>query len=196
MKLSLSEISAATMILFAVIDILGSIPIILQIKRQVGNIKPIRTTLVSAGIMLVMLVLGQKIIKFIGIDINSFAVAGSFVLLFLALEMILGVRLFHEDELTPGSASVVPLAFPVIAGAGSITSILSIRALYETVNIVIAIVLNMILVYLVLRNSYRIEKLLGKGGLLVLKKIFGIILLAIAVKLFSQNASLLFSHKP
>lgn len=193
MPINYTEILSATMILFAVIDIIGSIPIILDIKKRAGEVHSEKATLVALLIMFAFLFLGERIITFIGVDVNSFAVAGSFVLLALAMEMILGVRLFKDDGAPPRVASIVPLAFPIIAGAGSMTSILSLRAEYEAVNIAIAILLNLILVYATLKLTTRIERLLGEGGIAVLRKVFGIILLAIAIKLFSSNIKLLFA---
>lgn len=193
MAFNLTEIISATMVLFAVIDIIGSIPIILDIKKKAGVVHPEKATLVAMLIMFAFLIVGERIITFIGIDVNSFAVAGSFVLFALAMEMILGVRLFKDDDAPPKVASIVPLAFPIIAGAGSMTSILSLRAEYEAVNIAIAILLNMILVYVTLKLTTRIERFLGEGGIAVLRKVFGIVLLAIAIKLFSSNIKLLFS---
>ena len=185
LHLDFNEIITATMVLFAVIDILGSIPIIIDLRRKVGHIQSEKAAIVSAVIMIVFLYLGKEILNLVGIDVGSFAVAGSFVLFFLALEMILGISLFKDDE--PESASVVPLAFPLIAGAGSLTSILSLRAEFHTVNILIAIILNMIFVYGVLKSSARIERIIGKAGIGVIRKVFGIILLAISVKLFVTN---------
>ena len=190
MGLNFKEIITATMILFAVIDIIGSIPIIIDLRRKVGHIQSEKASLVSAIIMIAFLFVGEEILKLIGIDVNSFAVAGAFVLLFLALEMILGIQLYKDEA--PETASVVPLAFPLIAGAGSMTTILSLRAEYETINIIIAIVINSIFVYIVLKSSKKIERLLGKGGINVVRKIFGIILMAIAVKLFAANIQGLF----
>jgi len=135
---------------------------------------------------------GERIITFIGIDVSSFAVAGSFVLFALAMEMIFGVRLFRNDSTTPKVASIVPLAFPIIAGAGTMTSILSLRAEYEAINIAVAILLNIILVYVTLKMTGHIERFFGEGGIAVLQKVFGIVLLAIAIKLFSSNIKLLF----
>ncbi len=185
LHLSFNEIITATMVLFAVIDILGSIPIIIDLRRKVGHIQSEKASIVSAMIMIVFLFIGKEILNLVGIDVGSFAVAGSFVLFFLAIEMILGITLFKDDE--PESASVVPLAFPLIAGAGSLTSILSLRAEFHTVNILIAIILNMIFVYGVLKSSARIERIIGKAGIGVIRKVFGIILLAISVKLFVTN---------
>jgi multiple antibiotic resistance protein len=192
MPINYTEIISATMVLFAVIDIIGSIPIILEIKKRAGEVHSEKATLVALLIMFAFLFLGERIITFIGVDVSSFAVAGSFVLLALALEMILGVRLFKDDGAPPKVASIVPLAFPIIAGAGSMTSILSLRAEYEAVNIAIAILLNMVLVYLTLKLTDRIERFLGDAGVAILRKVFGIVLLAIAIKLFSNNVNLLF----
>ena len=192
MGFNLTEIISATMILFAVIDIVGSIPIILDIKKRAGKVHPEKATLVALVIMFAFLFVGERIITFIGIDVNSFAVAGSFVLFALAMEMILGVRLFKDDGAPPNVASIVPLAFPIIAGAGSMTSILSLRAEYEAVNISVAILLNIILVYITLKLTNRLERFFGEGGIAVLRKVFGIVLLAIAIKLFSSNIKLLF----
>ena len=192
MGFNLTEIISATMVLFAVIDIVGSIPIILDIKKRAGKVHPEKATLVALVIMFAFLFVGERIITFIGIDVNSFAVAGSFVLFALAMEMILGVRLFKDDGAPPNVASIVPLAFPIIAGAGSMTSILSLRAEYEAVNISVAILLNIILVYITLKLTNRLERFFGEGGIAVLRKVFGIVLLAIAIKLFSSNIKLLF----
>lgn len=193
MAINFTEILSASMVLFAVIDIIGSIPIILDIKKKAGEVHPEKASLVALILMFAFLVVGERLITFIGIDVNSFAVAGSFVLFALALEMVLGIHLFKDDGTPPKVASIVPLAFPIIAGAGSMTSILSLRAEYEAVNISIAILLNMILVYVVLKMTNRIERLLGDAGIAILRKVFGIILLAIAIKLFSSNVKILFN---
>ena len=190
MGLNFKEIITATMVLFAVIDIIGNIHIIIDLRRKVGHLQSEKASIVVAIIMIAFLFVGEEILKLIGIDVNSFAVAGAFVLLFLALEMILGIQLYKDEA--PETASVVPLAFPLIAGAGSMTTILSLRAEYETINIIIAIVINSIFVYIVLKSSKKIERLLGKGGINVVRKIFGIILMAIAVKLFAANIQGLF----
>ena len=178
------------MILFAVIDIVGSIPIIVDLRSKMGHIQSEKATIVAAIIMIAFLFVGDEILKLIGIDANSFAVAGSFVLFFLALEMILGIRLYKEDN--PSTASIVPIAFPLIAGAGTMTTILSLRAVYANINIIIAIIFNVIVVYGVLKSSGKIERILGNNGLGVIRKIFGVILLAIAVKLFASNVKGLF----
>jgi multiple antibiotic resistance protein len=184
------EIATATMVLFAVIDILGSIPIIIGLRNKVGHIQSEKASIVAALIMIAFLFVGDEILSLIGIDVNSFAVAGSFIIFFLAIEMILGITLYKDDE--PESASIVPIAFPLIAGAGTMTSILSLRAEYHVENIIIAILINIIFVYVVLKSSRKIEKRLGNGGLNIIRKVFGVILLAIAVKLFAANINELF----
>jgi len=192
MQLNWTELLKSTMVMFAVIDIVGSIPFVLDIKKKAGDIHAEKATLVALGIMLAFLFLGEGVINFLGIDVNSFAVAGSIVMFFMALEMILGITLFKQNPQSMKTATVVPVAFPLIAGAGSMTSIISLRAEYAAVNIALAILINMGLVYIVLRLTGRIERVLGEGGIAVLQKVFGIILLAIAVKLFSANAAQLF----
>lgn len=187
---SWKETFTVTMILFAVIDILGSIPIIVDLRNRVGHIQSEKASIVAAVIMLAFLFVGDEILKLIGLDVNSFAVAGAFVLFFLALEMILGIRLYKDEA--PNTASIVPLAFPLIAGAGTMTTILALRAEYQSINIIVAIILNMVLVYIVLKSSGKIERVLGKGGLGVIRKVFGVVLLAIAVKLFAANVKGLF----
>lgn len=190
MDFSFRDTISVTMILFAVIDILGSIPIIVDLRKRVGHIESEKATLVSAIIMIAFLFIGEQLLNLIGIDVNSFAVAGSFVLFFLALEMILGIRLYRDD--TPSTASIVPLAFPLIAGTGVLTTILSLRSQYATSSIMLGILINMILVYVVLKLSSKIEAILGASGLGIIRKVFGVVLLAIAVKLFSGNVKGLF----
>ncbi|QEE48434.1 MarC family protein [Flavobacterium alkalisoli] len=184
------EMFTISMVLFAVIDIIGSVPIIVDLRAKIGHIQSEKASIVAAVIMIAFLFVGEEILKLIGIDASSFAVAGSFVLFFLALEMILGIRLYKEDN--PSTASIVPIAFPLIAGAGTMTTILSLRAEYEKINIIIAILINVTVVYVVLKSSSKIEKLLGENGLGVIRKVFGVILLAIAVKLFAANVKQLF----
>jgi multiple antibiotic resistance protein len=193
MNLMLNEVATAFMVLFAVIDILGSIPIILDIKRKAGEISALKASVVSLLIMLGFLFLGERLIGFIGIDVNSFAVAGSVIIFIMALEMVLNVNLFKDDGSTAKTASIVPLAFPIIAGAGSMTTILSLRAEFEAVNIAVAVFLNIIVVFVILTLTGKIERLLGAGGIAVLRKVFGIVLLAIAIKLFSSNIKVLFN---
>jgi multiple antibiotic resistance protein len=184
------EMITATMILFAVIDIIGSIPIIVDLRKKIGHIQSEKASIVATLLMIAFLFVGKEILNLIGIDVNSFAVAGAFILFFLAIEMILGVNLYKDD--TPQTASIVPIAFPLIAGAGTLTTILSLRAEYEVINIVIAILINSIFVFAVLKSSGRIERILGKNGISVVRKIFGVILMAIAVKLFTSNIMGLF----
>ncbi len=185
------QIFTAGMVLFAVIDIIGNIPIIIDLRKKVGHIQSEKASIVAGIIMVVFLFVGKEILNLIGIDVNSFAVAGSFILFFLALEMILGISLYKDDA--PETASIVPLAFPLIAGAGTMTSLVSLQAEYEMINIIVAIVINIIFVYLVLKSSAKIEKILGSQGINVIRKVFGVILLAIAVKLFAANIQSLFA---
>lgn len=185
MNIDVKEIFTAGMILFAVIDILGSIPIIVSLRTKLGKIQSEKASIVAACIMIAFLFVGESILGLIGIDVNSFAVAGAFVLFFIALEMILGISLYRDEE--PKTASIVPLAFPLIAGPGVMTTVLALRAEYQTINIAIAILLNIIVVYTVLKLSGTIERLIGASGLGVIRKIFGVTLLAIAVKLFAAN---------
>ena len=192
MQLNWTELLKSTMVMFAVIDIVGSIPFLLDIKKKAGDIHAEKASLAALGIMLAFLFRGEGVINFLGIDVNSFAVAGSIVMFFMALEMILGITLFKQSAESMKTATIVPVAFPLIAGAGSMTSIISLRAEFAPINIAIAILINMALVYVVLRLTGRIERALGEGGIAVLQKVFGIILLAIAVKLFSANAAQLF----
>ncbi len=190
-ELSIKEIATTTMVLFAVIDIVGSIPIIVDLRARVGHIQSEKASIVAGLIMISFLFLGEELLKLVGIDVNSFAVAGSFVLFFLALEMILGIRLYRDEE--ANTASIVPIAFPLVAGAGTMTTLLSLKAGFQTINIIIAILLNLILVYIVLKSSSKIEKILGKNGLAIVRKAFGVVLLAIAVKLFATNVKGLFA---
>jgi multiple antibiotic resistance protein len=189
-NLDIREIATSSMILFAVIDIVGSIPIIIGLRNKVGHLQSGKASIVAACIMVAFLFLGEEILKLIGIDVNSFAVAGSFIIFFLAIEMILGITLYKDDA--PESASIVPIAFPLIAGAGTMTSLLSLRAEYHVENIIVAIFINIIFVYLVLKSSKRIERVLGNNGISIIRKVFGVILLAIAVKLFATNINALF----
>ncbi|HEV7232477.1 MAG TPA: MarC family protein [Bacteroidia bacterium] len=188
MQFDLKEIITVTMILFAVIDVIGSLPVLLDLKQKVGVIDSGKVTLVSGGIMIAFMFLGEPLLHLIGIDVRSFAIAGSLIIFFLALEMILGIKFYKDDN--AATASIVPIAFPLIAGTGTLTTLLSMRAAYKMESIVIAILINLVFVYIVLKNIYRIEKILGPGGINILRKVFGIILLAIAVKLFTTNAGI------
>jgi len=189
--LDLKEIVTCTMVLFAVIDIIGSIPIIIGLRQKVGHIQSEKASLVAGVIMIGFLFLGESILKLIGIDVNSFAVAGALIIFFLALEMILGIQLYRDES--SETASIVPIAFPLLAGAGTLTSILSLRAEYDVMNIIIAIIVNIIVVYAVLKSSKRVERVLGQSGINIIRKIFGVVLMAIAVKLFAGNVQQLFT---
>lgn len=179
------------MVLFAVIDIVGNIPIIIDLRKKAGHIQSEKASLIAGVIMIVFLFVGESILKLIGIDVHSFAVAGAFILFFIALEMILGITLYKQDEDGDFNASVFPLAFPLIAGPGSLTTLLSLKAEFDTKNIIIAIVINVVVIYLVLKTSSRIERLIGQNGINIIRKIFGVVLLAIAVKLFTSNIKFL-----
>ena len=179
------------MVLFAVIDILCSVPIIVSLHRQFGKIESERATIVSGLIMLLFLFVGDKMLKFMGLDINSFAIAGSFVIFVIALEMILGIEIHKVEK--AASASIIPIAFPLVAGAGTLTTTLSLRAEFHVVNIIVGILLNTIVVYVVLKSADYLERKIGDGTLMVLKKVFGIVLLAISIKLFTANFAQLFS---
>jgi multiple antibiotic resistance protein len=182
------QIISVTMILFAIIDILGSIPVVIELRKKAGHIQSEKASIVATVLMILFLFLGDQLLKIIGLDVQSFAIAGSLVIFFIAMEMILGINFFKEEA--PESVSIVPLAFPLIAGAGTMTTLLSLKTEYSTPNIVVGIILNMLFVYIVLKNTIRLEHLLGKSGLNVLRKAFGIILLAIAIKLFRNNTGL------
>jgi multiple antibiotic resistance protein len=183
---SLKEILSVTLILFAVIDILGSIPVIIELRRREGVIQSERATLVAAVLMIVFLFLGQEILKLFGLDFESFALAGAIIIFLVGMEMVLGIHLF---QVTPNSrsGSIVPLAFPMIVGAGTMTTLLSLRAAYALPNILMGILLNLVFVYLVLKASGWLEQKLGQAGTDILRKVFGVILLAIAIKLFKAN---------
>jgi len=184
----LVETLKVSMVLFAVIDVIGSIPVIISLKESAGSIQPFKASWVSFMIMVVFLFIGQTILEIIGITVGDFAIAGSIVLFFIALEMILGVRIYRDQ--VSSTVSVVPLAFPLIAGTGTLTTLLSIRGEYSMTSILIAIVLNVIVVYLVLKHLGWMEKILGPGGIAIVKKIFGIIVLALAIKLFRKYTGL------
>ena len=192
MELNFKEIFTTFMVLFAVIDIVGNIPIIIDLRKKVGHIQSEKASLIAGIIMIFFLFLGKSLLSLIGIGVNSFAVAGAFILFFIALEMILGITLYKEEDTNPMTASVFPLAFPLIAGPGSLTTLLSLRAEYHVENIIIAVVMNVLVIYLVLKTSSKIEKILGPNGISIIRKVFGVILLAIAVKLFAHNIKELF----
>lgn len=193
MQLNFKEIFTVFMVLFAVIDIIGNIPIIIDLRKKVGHIQSEKASIIAGIIMVIFLFLGKSILNLIGIDVNSFAVAGAFILFFIALEMILGITLYKQEENNAMTASIFPLAFPLIAGPGSLTTLLSLRAEFRVENIIIAIILNVVFIYIVLKTSARIERFLGQNGINIIRKVFGVILLAIAVKLFAQNIKILFN---
>lgn len=186
--MDLKEIFSVTLILFSVIDIVGSIPFIIIIRKREGKIQSEKATLISAGLMISFLYLGVSILNLFGLDVASFAVAGAIVIFIVAMEMILGITLIKDEPGSKGSGSVVPLAFPLIAGAGTLTTILSLRSVYHEINILIGILLNLVFVYLVLRSSEWLERVIGQSGFAVLRRVFGVILLAIAVKIFKTHA--------
>ncbi|MGB1170228.1 MAG: MarC family protein [Flavobacteriaceae bacterium] len=193
MNFNAKEIFTAFMVLFAVIDIVGNIPIIIDLRKKVGHIQSEKASLIAGIIMVVFLFLGQSLLELIGIDVYSFAVAGAFILFFIALEMILGITLYKDDEDSENiTATVFPLAFPLIAGPGSLTTLLSLRAEFHTENIIIAVLCNVLVIYVVLKTSPKIERIIGANGIKIIRKIFGVILLAIAVKLFAANIQALF----
>ena len=191
MGFNFNEFISSAIILFAIIDVIGNLPLIILLREKFKVIESEKASIISLLIMIFFLYLGEAILKLLGVDINSFAVAGSIIILFLATEMILGIRLYKDDN--PKTASVVPIAFPLIAGPGTLTTLISIKSEYDNINIILAIILNMILVYFVLKSSEKIQKYLGAQGINILRKVFGIILLAIGVKLFTTNIKLIFS---
>ncbi len=191
MDFNIAEIAGAFVVLFAVIDITGSIPIIVDLKKNRGGVSAIQAALISLAVLVTFLYLGEAMLGLFGIDVYSFAVAGSLVIFVLAVEMIFGIEVFRNDG-PRGVATIVPLVFPLIAGAGTLTTLLSLRAEYAIQNILVALLLNMIFVYVVVRYVDQVERIIGKGGIYVMRKFFGIILLAISVKLFAGNVTSLF----
>ena len=188
MEFNVSQIVSTSMVLFAIIDILGSIPIIIELRRKAGHLESEKASIVATVLMIIFLFAGESLLKVIGLDVASFAIAGSIVIFALAMEMVLGLTLFKEESVE--TVSIVPLAFPLIAGAGTMTTLLSLKTEYASQNILVGILINMLFVYFVLKNTNRLERLFGKTGLNILRKAFGIILLAIAIKLFRNNTGL------
>ena len=191
LNLSFQEITTAFMVLFAVIDIIGNIPIIIDLRKKHGHIQSGKATIIAGIIMMVFLFVGQSLLRLIGIDVNSFAVAGAMIIFFIALEMILGITLYKDEDHGAVTASVFPLAFPLIAGPGTLTTLLSLRAELALENVIVGIIANMVFMYIVLKTSGRIERAIGPNGIAIVRKVFGVILLAIAVKLFTGNIKLL-----
>jgi multiple antibiotic resistance protein len=188
MNISLGNIFTVFMVLFAVIDITGSIPVVIQLKKKAGNIAPLKTTLIAFALMLLFLFIGEPLLNLFGVDVSSFAIAGSFVLFILGMELVIGVEIFKYEN-TKGT-TIVPVAFPLIAGAGSMTTLISLRAEYNLYEILIALTLNMAFVYFVLRATNFFERVIGEAGIQILKKVFGFILLAIAIRLFLSNTGI------
>lgn len=188
-NIALSEIVTVSLTLFAVIDILGSIPILLSLKKKMGDISSVQATSVSGGLMLLFFFVGEQALKFMGLDVSSFAIAGSIVIFILAIEMVLGHEIFKAEKDTK-TGNIVPIAFPLIAGSGTLTTIISLKAAYHQYNILIGILINLIIVFICLRSINYIEKLLGPSDIAVVRKFFGVILLAIAIKIFKSNVNL------
>jgi multiple antibiotic resistance protein len=187
-EISAKEIVSITFTLFAVIDMLGSIPVLVSLKEKIGGtIRSTQATVVSGVLMIIFLFFGKQFLNLLGLDIKSFAVAGSIVIFILGLEMVLGIEFFKQDK-GAKSGSVVPIAFPIIAGSGTLTTIMSLKASYDDINILFGILINCVVIYIVLKSLKFIELALGPNGLIVVRKFFGVILLAIAVKIFTGNA--------
>jgi len=193
MNIDFKEIASAFIVLFAIIDITGSIPVIMDLKEKNGQLYPAKVSILSFFTLTVFLFVGEYILDLFGVDLSSFAIAGSLIIFVIALEMILDINIFGDKSPT-GTSFIVPLVFPLIAGAGAFTTLLSLRAEYQIINILIALALNMIFVYIVLKSTSLIEKILGKSGIYMLRKFFGIILLAISVRLFTENLDPLLSN--
>lgn len=187
MTFNFKEIISVTLILFSVIDVIGSLPVIIDLRRKEGTIESEKATFVSGILMVSFLFLGERLLNLFGVDVSSFAVAGALIIFLIGLEMILGRTIFKSEIETGGAIHIVPIAFPLIAGAGTLTTLISLRAEYQTANIIVGIILNLILIYIVLKSSGWLETRIGPGGLAVLRKVFGIILLAISIKLLKTN---------
>ncbi len=185
---NISEIVTVSLTLFAVIDILGSIPLLINIKRKMGGISSLTATVVSGALMILFFLAGSDILRFMGLDVSSFAIAGSIIIFILGLEMILGIEFFKPDGGSAKTGSIVPIAFPMIAGSGTLTTILSLKASYHYYNVLIGILVNLVIIFIAIRSLSLLEKLLGPAGILVIRKFFGVILIAIAVKIFKENA--------
>ena len=188
MQHDFNALLTVTFTLFAVIDIAGSIPLLLSLKKKMGGIKELKATSISGGLMILFLYVGEKFLNILGVDKHSFAVGGSIVIFILGLEMVLGIEFFKSDKDAKASV-MVPIAFPLIAGSGTLTTIMSLKANYEETTILIAILANLVIVYVVLKSLGFVEKILGPGGMIAVRKFFGVVLLAIAVKIFSSNVT-------
>lgn len=187
MAWTFDQLITVTFTLFAVIDVIGSVPMLITLKEKMGGIRAWSATLVAGALMVLFLFLGEQFLSVLGVDVRSFAVAGSIVIFILGLEMILGVEFFKGDP-DPKSGTLVPIAFPLIAGSGTLTTIISLKANFDEIPILIGILLNLVIVFLVLRSLSYIQRLLGPAGLIAVRKFFGVVLLAIAVKIFASNA--------
>lgn len=181
------EILSVSLILFSVIDILGSIPIIISLRQKVGHIQSEKATLVAGVLMIAFLFLGESILALFGVDVGSFALAGALIMFIIGMEMVLGVEFFKHEQAESSSTSIVPIAFPLIAGAGTMTTLISLRAEFSMSNILVGVMVNLVLVYITLKTTTWLERKLGRAGLNILRKVFGIILLSIAIKLFKNN---------
>jgi multiple antibiotic resistance protein len=185
--IDIKQLITVTFTLFAIIDIIGSIPILISLKTKLGGINELRATLISGGLMILFLFIGEPFLNLLGLDVGSFAVGGSIVIFILGLEMVLGME-FFKSETEVRAATVVPIAFPLIAGSGTLTTIISLKANYEQTTVFLAILINLIIVYIVLKSLRFIERMLGPAGMIAVRKFFGVVLLAIAVKIFAANA--------
>lgn len=187
MPFSFSELVTVVFTLFAIIDIIGSVPILISLKQKIGGINELRATLISGGLMILFLFAGEGFLRILGLDIKTFAVAGSVVIFILGLEMVLGLE-FFKSEKDVKAATLVPIAFPLIAGSGTLTTIMSLKANFSDLTIFLGIFINLIIIYAVLRSLNLIARILGSAGLIAVRKFFGVVLLAIAVKIFAENA--------
>ena len=187
MDVNIKELLTVSFTLFAVIDIIGSIPILVSLKNKLGGINEIRATLISGAFMILFLYIGEPFLNLLGVDVRSFAVGGSIVIFILGLEMVLGLE-FFKSEKDVRAATVVPIAFPLIAGSGTLTTIISLKAIYTQPTVLLAILINLLIVFFVLKSLQFIERMLGPAGMIAVRKFFGVILLAIAVKIFATNA--------
>ena len=187
MSINFNELLTVTFTLFAVIDVIGSTPILISLKQKMGGINEVRATLISGALMIVFLYVGEKFLNMLGVDKRSFAVGGSIVIFILGLEMVLGLE-FFKSEKDVKSGTMVPIAFPLIAGSGTLTTIMSLKANYDEITILVAILVNLVIVFAVLKSLNLIQRILGPGGMIAVRKFFGVILLAIAVKIFAINA--------
>jgi multiple antibiotic resistance protein len=190
-SLNLKDLLTVTFTLFAIIDIIGAVPVLIALKTKLGGIREARATLISGGLMILFLYLGAPFLSLLGLDVGSFAVGGSIVIFILGLEMVLGAE-FFKSEKDVRAATVVPIAFPLIAGSGTLTTIISLKANYDSTPVLLAILINLVVIFVVLKSLTLIERILGPAGLIAIRKFFGVVLLAIAVKIFATNAQGLF----